>query len=144
MLLNNVILTINETTEDESIKLQYEVIDSFIETFKQEMLREPNKEELINNLISEEVFRDRARVKKQIDLMPLKEKQIKNRERYLALTKRQKESSGLHRTPPRRQVAGAHGKPTPPDKINLNKCGILDSKIPKNGRNLFFPESVQN
>ena len=54
-LLNNVILTINETTEDESIKLQYEVIDSFIETFKQEMLREPNKEELINNLISDEL-----------------------------------------------------------------------------------------
>ena len=45
-----------------------------------------------NNLISEEVFRDRARVKKQRDLMPLKEKKIKNRERYLALTKRQKES----------------------------------------------------
>ena len=31
------------------------VIDSFIDTFKQEMLREPNKEELINNLISEEL-----------------------------------------------------------------------------------------
>ena len=30
-----------------------------------------------NNLISEEIFRDRARVKKQRDLMPLKEKQIK-------------------------------------------------------------------
>ena len=54
-LLNNVILTINETTEGESIKLQYEVIDTFIETFKQEMFRDPNKEELVNNLISEEL-----------------------------------------------------------------------------------------
>lgn len=54
-LLNNVILTINETTQDESIKLQYEVIDSFIDTFKDEMFREPNKEELINNLISDEL-----------------------------------------------------------------------------------------
>ena len=48
-----------------------------------------------NNLISEEIFRDRARVKKQRDLMPLKEKQIKNRERYLALTKKQKESKRI-------------------------------------------------
>lgn len=47
-----------------------------------------------NNLISEEIFRDRARVKKQRDLMPLKEKQIKNRERYLALTKK-KESKRI-------------------------------------------------
>ena len=48
-----------------------------------------------NNLISEEIFRDRARVKKQRDLMPLKEKQIKNRERYLTLTKKQKESKRI-------------------------------------------------
>tara|TARA_Y100000768_G_scaffold346915_1_gene294814 strand:+ start:5112 stop:6014 length:903 start_codon:yes stop_codon:yes gene_type:complete len=54
-LLNNVILTINETTEDETIQLQYEVIDKFIETFKQEMLRIPNKEEIFNNVISEEL-----------------------------------------------------------------------------------------
>tara|TARA_B100000989_G_C19376158_1_gene399563 strand:- start:554 stop:748 length:195 start_codon:yes stop_codon:yes gene_type:complete len=40
-------------------------------------------------------FRDRARVKKQRDLMPVKEKQIKNRERYLALTKKQKESKRI-------------------------------------------------
>ncbi len=43
-----------------------------------------------NNLISEEVFRDRARVKKQRDLMPVKEKKIKNRERYLAIKKDKK------------------------------------------------------
>ena len=43
-----------------------------------------------NNLISEEIFRDRARVKKQRDLMPVKEKKIKNRERYLALKKNKK------------------------------------------------------
>ena len=48
-----------------------------------------------NNLISEEIFRDRARVKKQRDLMPVKEKKIKNRERYLALTKKQKESKRI-------------------------------------------------
>ena len=48
-----------------------------------------------NNLISEEIFRDRARVKKQRDLMPLKEKQIKNRPRYLAHTKKQKESKRI-------------------------------------------------
>ena len=48
-----------------------------------------------NNLISEEIFRDRARVKKQRDLMPLKEKQMKNIERYVALTKRQKESKRI-------------------------------------------------
>ena len=43
-----------------------------------------------NNLISEEIFRDRARVKKQRDLMPVKEKKIKNRERYLAIKKDKK------------------------------------------------------
>ena len=48
-----------------------------------------------NNLISEEIFRDRARVKKQRDLMSVKEKKIQNRERYLALTKRQKESKRI-------------------------------------------------
>ena len=52
-------------------------------------------EQFENNLISEEIFRDRARVKKQRDLMPVKEKQIKNRERYLAHTKKQKESKRI-------------------------------------------------
>tara|TARA_B110000285_G_scaffold205087_2_gene242578 strand:- start:1033 stop:1935 length:903 start_codon:yes stop_codon:yes gene_type:complete len=54
-LLNNVVLTINEITEDETIQLQYEVIDKFIETFKHEMLRNPNKDEIFNNVISEEL-----------------------------------------------------------------------------------------
>jgi len=59
-LLNNVILTINETTEDESLQLQYEVIDKFIETFKEEMLRTPNKEEIFNNIVSEELKIDES------------------------------------------------------------------------------------
>ena len=42
--------------------------------------------------ISEETFRERARVKKQRDLMSPKEKQLKNKIRYINLTDEQKEA----------------------------------------------------
>jgi len=42
--------------------------------------------------ISEETFRDRARVKKQRDLMSSKEKQIKNKKRTINLTDKQREA----------------------------------------------------
>ena len=49
-------------------------------------------QEFEKSLISEEIFRDRARVKKQRDLMPIEEKKINNRERYRNFTKKQKEA----------------------------------------------------
>ena len=49
-------------------------------------------QEFEQKLISEEVFRDRARVKKQRDLMPLEQKKINNRKRYRNFTNKQKEA----------------------------------------------------
>ena len=77
-------------TEREGLIFKYsgKAKQSLKEVYKYSTEESINKFE--NNLISEEVFRDRARVKKQRDLMPLKEKKIKNRERYLALKKNKK------------------------------------------------------
>ena len=47
--------------------------------------------EFEKKLISEETFRDRARVKKQWDLMPLNEKKQKDKERHAILTNKQLE-----------------------------------------------------
>ena len=47
--------------------------------------------EFEKKLISEETFRDRARVKKQRDLMPLNKKKQKDKERYVNLTDKQLE-----------------------------------------------------
>lgn len=47
--------------------------------------------EFEKELISEETFRDRARVKKQRDLMPLNKKKQKNKERHASLTDKQLE-----------------------------------------------------
>ena len=52
-------------------------------------------QEFEQKLISEEIFRDRARVKKQRDLMPIEEKKINNRERYRNFTKKQKEAKRI-------------------------------------------------
>ena len=48
--------------------------------------------EFEKKLISEETFRDRARVKKQRDLMPLNKKRQKDKERYASLTEKQLEA----------------------------------------------------
>ena len=48
--------------------------------------------EFEKKLISEETFRDRARVKKQRDLMPLNKKRQKDKERYANLTDKQLEA----------------------------------------------------
>ena len=47
--------------------------------------------EFEKKLISEETFRDRARVKKQRDLMPLNKKKQKDKERHANLTNKQLE-----------------------------------------------------
>ncbi len=47
--------------------------------------------EFKKKLISEETFRDRARVKKQRDLMPIYKKKQKEKERYKNLTEKQLE-----------------------------------------------------
>ena len=47
--------------------------------------------EFEKKIISEETFRDRARVKKQRDLMPLNKKKQKNKERHANLTDKQLE-----------------------------------------------------
>ena len=77
-------------TEREGLIFKYsgKAKQSLKEVYKYSTEESINKFE--NNLISEEVFRDRARVKKQRDLMPVKEKKIKNRERYLAIKKDKK------------------------------------------------------
>ena len=51
--------------------------------------------EFDKKLISEEIFRDRARVKKQRDLMSPHLKKLKNRERYENLTEKQLEAKRL-------------------------------------------------
>ena len=48
--------------------------------------------EFEKKIISEETFRDRARVKKQRDLMPLNKKKQKDKERYTNLTDKQREA----------------------------------------------------
>jgi len=48
--------------------------------------------EFEKKIISEETFRDRARVKKQRDLMPLNKKKRKDKERYTNLTDKQREA----------------------------------------------------
>ena len=48
--------------------------------------------EFEKKLISEETFRDRARVKKQRDLMSLNKKKQKNKERHASLTDKQLEA----------------------------------------------------
>ena len=48
--------------------------------------------EFEKKLISEETFRDRARVKKQRDLMSLNKKKQKNKERHTSLTDKQLEA----------------------------------------------------
>ena len=48
--------------------------------------------EFEKKLISEETFRDRARVKKQLDLMPSSKKKQKNKERHASLTDKQLEA----------------------------------------------------
>ena len=48
--------------------------------------------EFEKKLISEETFRDRARVKKQRDLMPLNKKRQKDKERHANLTEKQLEA----------------------------------------------------
>ena len=84
-------------TETERVGLIFKYSGKAKQTLKQvyKYSTEDSINKFENNLISEEVFRDRARVKKQRDLMPVKEKKIKNRERYLALTKKQKESKRI-------------------------------------------------
>ena len=51
--------------------------------------------EFEKKLISEETFRDRARVKKQRDLMPINKKKQKDKERYANLTNKQLEAKRL-------------------------------------------------
>ena len=51
--------------------------------------------EFEKKLISEEIFRDRARVKKQRDLMPINKKKQKDKERYANLTNKQLEAKRL-------------------------------------------------
>ncbi len=52
-------------------------------------------DEFEKKLISEEIFRDRARVKKQRDLMPINKKKQKDKERYANLTNKQLEAKRL-------------------------------------------------
>ena len=52
-------------------------------------------DEFEKKLISEETFRDRARVKKQRDLMPINKKKQKDKERYANLTNKQLEAKRL-------------------------------------------------
>ena len=52
-------------------------------------------DEFEKKLISEETFRDRARVKKQRDLMPINKKKQKDKERYANLTNKQLEVKRL-------------------------------------------------
>ena len=52
-------------------------------------------DEFEKKLISEETFRDRARVKKQRDFMPINKKKQKDKERYANLTNKQLEVKRL-------------------------------------------------
>ena len=62
-------------------------------------------DEFEKKLISEETFRDRARVKKQRDLMPPNKKKQKDRERYANLTNKQLEAKRLSNREYRRRKA---------------------------------------
>jgi hypothetical protein len=61
--------------------------------------------EFEKKIISEKTFRDRARVKKQRDLMPPNKKKQKDRERYANLTNKQLEAKRLSNREYRRRKA---------------------------------------
>ena len=59
--------------------------------------------EFEKKLISEETFRDRARIKKQRDLMPINKKKQRDKERYANLTNKQLEAKRLRNREYRRR-----------------------------------------
>ncbi len=51
-LLNEVVLNIDDASNEESNQMKFKIITTFIDNFKSEMMRKPSKQELINNLNS--------------------------------------------------------------------------------------------
>lgn len=54
-LLNEVVLNIHDASDEESNQMKFKIISSFIDNFKKEMMRSPNKQELLNNLNSDDI-----------------------------------------------------------------------------------------
>ena len=54
-LVNDVVLNINQVTEEDALAMKYEIIDQFIENFKKEMTRRPTKQEIMHNVGSDEL-----------------------------------------------------------------------------------------
>ena len=54
-LITDLVTDLKKNTEDEMHDSKYKIIDEFINNFKSELLRMPTKEELLNNLDSQEL-----------------------------------------------------------------------------------------
>tara|TARA_X000001036_G_C20681438_1_gene806037 strand:- start:2103 stop:2993 length:891 start_codon:yes stop_codon:yes gene_type:complete len=54
-LVNDVVLNINQVTEEDALTMKYEIIEQFIENFKKEMTRRPTKQEIMHNVGSDEL-----------------------------------------------------------------------------------------
>ena len=54
-LVNDVVLNINQVTEEDALAMKYEIIEQFIENFKKEMTRRPTKQEIMHNVGSDEL-----------------------------------------------------------------------------------------
>ena len=54
-LITDLVTDLKKNTQEEIDDSKYKIIDAFINNFKSELLRMPTKEELLNNLVSEEL-----------------------------------------------------------------------------------------
>ena len=54
-LVNDVVLNINQVTEEDALAMKYEIIEQFIENFKKEMTRRPTKQEIMHNVGTDEL-----------------------------------------------------------------------------------------
>jgi hypothetical protein len=61
-LVNDVLMNINQVSDEDALQMKYTIITKFIENFKQEMSRRPTKQEIMHNVESGELHIDETTI----------------------------------------------------------------------------------